>query len=381
MIKLISHTLGLVTKLKKMKKISILSIFVSLLFITNSVLAQDKAKSILSKTKISGKGFVVYDYNDTKDAHGFSLKRGYVTIKSQLNDRFSFRYTQDITLKKEGKSAGNLETRIKYLYMKAKLGDLAFLKNTYVEVGLTHVPWIIFEQQINPYRLEGLMFVDRNKIMTSADLGVEFAGLIGGQLDEKYRKEVNKHNAGRYGSFAIGVFNGGGYHAIEKNNGKTFRSRLSIRPLPDIVPGVQLSYGFTYGQVNQSKTDSTDVPIAYAHIGMLSSESKYHKVTAQYVYGCGSYTGKSHYLNAKNESIDNDGFSVFGQFKVPKSNFALFARYDNFKLKDVQTVTKETIICGVSYTFLKNMVLFGYENIKMPNVTTNYYKLALSVSF
>lgn len=364
------------------KTINYILFFAFYFIVANEIVAQEQntepsVKSLIKNTSISGQYFIAYDYNDSKKLHDFRLKRGYFTLKTKLNDMFSVRYTQDITLDNEGSDAGNVEIRLKYLYLKAKLSKINFLKNTYIEVGLAHTPWLDFEQHINRYRVQGTMFSDGDKLLTSADFGLTFAGIIGGKIDEKYQKEVNKKEAGKYGSFAIGVFNGGGYHAIEKNSNKTFQSRISIRPLPNIIPGIQLSHGFFYGKANRS--DTTYIPDAILNIFMLSSESKYHTFTAQYTIGSGNYSGK--YIDSNNKSIDNEGFSFFGEFKIPKSKFALFSRYDNFKLYETTTNTKETIIAGLSYNFLKNKILIDYQQVKTPSATINYYELALEIAF
>ncbi len=365
-----------------MNKLKFIVVFMLLAVVSQEALAQQKSKNFLKNTKLSGKGFIAYDYNDNAKLHNFSLQRGYITVKSKISNVFSFRYTQDITLDRAGGDMGNLEIRVKYLYMRANLGKVAFLTNNYIEVGLTHVPWIIFEQTINPYRPQGLMFVDRNKIFTSADFGVELAGLIGGKMDEDYRKNVNKYAPGRYGSYAVGVFNGGGFHAIEKNSNKTVRSRLTLRPLPDFVPGLQISHGFTYGKSNIAKSDTLAIPDAMGNVFMLSSESRYHKFTAQYLIGSGSYTGNARYLDDQFKSADNEGFSVFGQFLVPKTGLALFGRYDYFKLYKTKTDITETIIGGVSYKYMNNMLMLAYQQIKgNSRQTINYYKLALEVNF
>jgi hypothetical protein len=57
------------------------------------------------------------------------------------------RYTQDITLDEEGEDSGNIELRLKYLYLKAKMNSFLFFTNSYVELGVVHTPWIDFEQK------------------------------------------------------------------------------------------------------------------------------------------------------------------------------------------------------------------------------------------
>ncbi len=95
-----------------------------------------------------------------------------------MNDVFSVRYTQDITLDKEGNDAGNVEIRLKYVYLKIKLDQFNLLKYSYLELGLVHRPWLDFEQNVNKYRVQGKMFLERYSIKNSADFGLFYTGLI-----------------------------------------------------------------------------------------------------------------------------------------------------------------------------------------------------------
>jgi len=72
---------------------------------------------------------------------------------------------------------------------------------------------------------------------------------------------------GRYGSFSLGIYNGGGYHAKEKNQNKVLEGRLTLRPLPAALPGLQLSYFGLVGKGNQAAE-----PHWNAHLGMVSYE-------------------------------------------------------------------------------------------------------------
>ncbi|MDF1547942.1 MAG: hypothetical protein P1P88_08965 [Bacteroidales bacterium] len=356
----------------------ILLLFCFLGIINKSLLAQEKdsiltAKEIFQNTTISGQYFIAYNYDDKSDLHNFLLKRGYFTINTKLSDVFSVRYTQDIQIDKEGTDAGNVEFRLKYLYLKAKLDNI--LKNSFIEAGMVHRPWVEFEQHINQYRVQGAMFVERNLQLGSADFGITYVGLLGGKLDKKYQDEVNSKEAGKYGSFAIGIFDGGGYHAIEQNSNKTIETRLTLRPFPNSMPGVQFSHGLAYGKSNLADS----IPTFLMNIFMLSSESKFHKFTAQYHVGEGDAEGNN--IDALNESYDVEGFSFFGELMIPKTNWAVFSRYDNFKVFEASTAKTETIIAGVAYKFLKNKLVFDYQQVKKPAETINYYEIALEIAF
>jgi hypothetical protein len=356
--------------------------------IVNQSNAQDKNHSTMAKlfqnSTLSGQYFMSYDYNSQDDLTRFQLKRGYFTIKTKMSDVFSVRYTQDITLDTEGSDAGNVEIRLKYLYLKTKLDCVPFLKNTYIEAGVVHRPWLDFEQHINQYRVQGKMFIERQKLVSSADFGIVYMGLLGGKIDEEYRKEVNSKEAGKYGSFALGLFNGGGYHAVEMNNNKIFESRLTIRPLPQWVPGLQFSHGFSYGASNNEE----GLPYRM-HVGMISSESRFHTLTAQYYSGYGNVSGiyyaSEDYVSdifLENDPFESEGFSFFGEIKSPKTGFALFGRYDSFTLHKNEDEIKETIIIGGSYRFLKNKVILDYQNEKLADGShIDYFEVALEIAF
>jgi len=363
-----------------MNKIRILSgiLFLTIGLFSIPLSAQEKdsvltPKEIFQNTTISGQYFIAYNYDDVSDLHNFLLKRGYFTINTKLSETLSVRYTQDIQLDKEGMDAGNVEFRLKYLYLKAKLDK--FLKNSFVEVGMVHRPWVEFEQHINPYRVQGPMFIERNLHVGSADFGIVCMGLFGGKIDKQYQEEVNSKEPGKYGSFAIGIFNGAGYHAIEQNSNKTIETRLTLRPFPSSVPGLQLSHGLAYGKANLADS----IPTFLMNIFMLSMENKMYRFTAQYHVGEGDTEGD--YIDNMNNSYNLEGFSFFGEIGIPRTNWAVFSRYDNFKVFEPTTYLSETIIAGISYKFLKNKLVFDYQQVKNPSKTTNYYEIALEIAF
>lgn len=326
---------------------------------------------LTSKTDISGQWFLAY--NNASEVNQFILKRGYFTIKTKIDDTFSVRYTQDITLDQEGRDAGNIEIRLKYLYLKINLDQFDLLENSYLEVGLVHRPWMDFEQSVNNYRVQGKMFLERYSIINSADFGIYLTGQLGGKVNADYLNKVSVKNPGKYGSYALGINNGGGYHAIEQNNNKTIEGRLSLRPLTEIFPGLQLSYAFTYGKANTESNISDFI----MNLFYLTSETELGVFTGQYLIGKGDYGGK--YINETNESYTSTGYSFFGELNIPKTNFAIFGRYDEFNLE--KSDARYTVIGGLSYKFLKSKVLFNIDRQIDPDKTTNIYELALEIGF
>ncbi|MFO8086543.1 MAG: hypothetical protein R6T91_01890 [Bacteroidales bacterium] len=338
-----------------------------------------KSSNILESTSIGGQWFLSNEYSFVNDLNQFRLKRGYFTVKTQLDERFSVRYTQDITMDMEGEDMGNVEIRLKYLYLAMDLWDKGFLKHMEMEFGMIHKPWLDFEQSINPYRVQGYMFAERNGINSSADLGVGIFGLFGGKMDKHYRKNVSNKYAGRYGSYALGIYNGPGYHTLEVNNNKTVEGRLSIRPLPDHLPGLQASYAFAYGKAN--------IPDNLADFNMniffISNQTRYFTFTAQYLKALGNPYGDNYYFPYQ-DITNAEGVSLFGELKFQPTNFAVFARYDSFK-KHLPGSSKpsnpaEDVIFGIAYRFLQNKIILDFDSF-------NYHKypqraeLAIEIKF
>ncbi len=325
--------------------------------------------SVESSFSIGGDWFMAYQkFVPNRNNDAFKLKRGYLTFKKQFSDVYSARYTQDITIDNEGDDAGNVELRFKYCYLKTRIPSFAFFSHSYIEAGLVHRPWIDFEEHINKYRVQSKMFLEKTGIINSADFGLTFISMLGGRIDREYQRSVNEAFPGKYGSVAIGVYNGGGYHALEINNNKTIEGRLTLRPFPENLPGLQTSYSMAYGKGNDTLISDFQVNLFF-----LSYETRFAVLTAQYYFGKGNKCG--------NNELRNDGYSFFGEFLIPKTDFTLFSRYDHFHTEEEPSCNN--IIAGVAYYFYRdNKILFDFDRISRENGGTDrIYEIALEIRF
>jgi len=358
-------------------------------FGTSTVLASDDGASqqdidnIVKALKDIKFEFLTYlSYQDGEssgaDYSKFVLKRGYFTVKKTVLPWFSARLTTDITQvsdSTEGNSLdGSTALRIKYLYGQFNLPSNALLTKPNIEVGQVHMPWLDFEEHVNYFRLQDPMFIERNGILNSADIGITFSSLLGGTMDDDYQKRVNSHYPGRYGSVSFGIYNGGGYHASEKNDNKVFMARLTIRPLPDVLPGMQLSYFGTTGKGNTSTE-----PDWTTNLGFISYEHEYVTVTGTYYTGTGKQSGS--------DENDREGYSVFAEIK-PIKKISIIGRYDNFDPNtDMSNDEADRYIGGVAYMLdkpHKNMVLLDYETVNYQQDGTpddNRIQLTLQATF
>lgn len=301
------------------------------------------------KVTLSGQWFLAYAVKKTGDtyANEFKLKRGYTTLKRKFANGFSARVTQDIRVDKEGDGRGDIELRLKYGYLRyTSARSFPVVTRPYCEVGLVHCPWMDYEQKINHYRVQGAMFVDRFGVVRSADYGITVGALLGGTISEDYRQNVNAKYPGRYGSIAAGIYNGGGYSAIEENANKVVEGRLSLRPLPPLLPGLQLSYAGAYGKGN-----TTRAPDYYMHLGFISFEHPVVVLTGQVYTGYGNIKGTA-LLPDSTRARYQHGYSFFGELCLGVCPLDGFVRFDTFVTETSDTWHTRRYIGGIAYTFL-----------------------------
>jgi len=304
---------------------------------------------------------------DEDNYNRFALTRGYLTLEKEIRPWLSARLTADVHLEDNG----DYNVRLKYYYANILFPDLGPLTNLKSEIGMGHMPWLDFEEHINPYRCQGVMAVERAGIFNSSDLGVGLMGYLGGKLPDAKKLTGNDHYDGRFGSWHIGVYNGPGYHAVEENQNKVVEGRITIRPLPMIkqLAGLQLSYLGIYGEGNTEYIDANgdNVFPEYAlHLGMLSYENPWVIFTGQYFTTLGNASGSL--VDAEFDALETMGYSFFGNVRLPvfDKRISLFGRYDYFDADigdDVAEDTAyETIVGGIAITIYKgNLLLLSYE--------------------
>lgn len=322
--------------------------------------------SALKGLSIGGVAFIDYSFGQTGGAtksnyNRFTLQRGYINIKKDITPWLRARITPDI--KTSSTATGDYTIRMKYLYADFLTPDLGPLTNNGIRAGLGQTPFLDFEEALNGYRMQGAMFQDRRGLMTSSDLGVSVLGDFGGKLTKEQVEEVGNSNYnGRYGTYHIGVYNGGGYGAATENNqNKSIQGRVTVRPLPDILPGLQLTYLGITGKGNAVDSVTGKPQNWTNNTGFLSYQYKYAVVSAEYMAGKGSNGGDT--SSAKKKS----GYSLFAKVVLPiYDKVAVFGRYDYLDPnKDVSNDKIKTTIGGVSYRLHgDNYLVAAYERTR-----------------
>jgi len=326
-----------------------------------------KIAKALKGFKINGLYYLSYQNGETGDldnGKGFSnfgIKRGYFRVTKEVLPWLDAHMTLDVTTVNDAEDAGDpansldgsIAVRIKYAYGKIKLPDFAIFTKPFVEIGVVHMPWLDFEEHINMYRCQDTMFMERNGLFNSADIGATFVSLLGGEMPKEYQEKVSSYYPGRYGSMSFGIYNGSGYHASEKNQNKVLEGRLTVRPLPDILPGLQFSY---FGLTGKGNKDTR--PDWTVNNGFVSFEHEYVALTGQYYAGTGKQSGS--------DETDKDGYSLYAELK-PHKKFSIIGRYDQFDPNTDKSDDDNTrYIVGVAYHIdkqHKNMVLLDYDTV------------------
>jgi hypothetical protein len=287
----------------------------------------------------------------------FQLKRGYFGADVDITSYLTARFVSDIT----SDSTGDVKLRAKYMYGKFHWKGNEAISSPYMEFGLAHMPWLDFEEAINGFRMQDTMFLERNSIFNSADIGVLVGSDFGGSMGSDYKSKVNSHYAGKYGSWQVGVYNGGGYHATEQNKNKVLEGRVTVRPVPSRVAGLQFTAFGIIGKGNQA----TNPPDWRVFDGMVSYESQYFTFTGQGFVGRGNQAGTA--VNSDGTGAVQRGFSAFAAVHIPTpkigGKISLLGRADEMNTNTaVYNDIKRLYIAGVAWHFYKsNIWLIDYQ--------------------
>lgn len=276
--------------------------------------------------RVTGLMYLAYQMGEAggDEFSAFSVNRSYFTARASILPRLSARITVDA----HQDDSGDMKARLKYAHLKYDLGNAgSALTDLELEAGIAHMPWLGFEEHVNVYRMRDKMFMERNGLFNSADIGVTLRGSLGGEVDEEFQSTVSDDFAGRYGSFEMGVYNGGGYHAIEENTNKVVEGRLTLRPLPGPLPGLQISGLAIVGKGNQAGTGA-EVPDWNTYNLFVSYQHQHGTFTAQYVDGSGNQKGTWVEPTDPADATDYSGFSLFGEGKV--GQWRVIGGFDDF---------------------------------------------------
>lgn len=270
-----------------------------------------------------------------ENEHYFSINRGYISWKTKTKP-VSFTGTIDITNKKDATNASDWNIRLKYAQADWTLPGLGqYIPDAKLIIGLQKVYFGVVD--IWTYPLVEKNLEEREKIMSSADLGIGFHGLL----------------PSGHGEFSLQAFNGNFYtHVTENNTNKAICGNLALIP----IPGVMLKGSFWVAKAPVGDTVITQVD-QNRYVGLLRIQ--YGPVT---VFG--------EYLVTKNDQLDGMGYSTFVEWSVT-NRLNLLGRYDYF---DMDTAVDDNAlgvaIGGFNYKISTTLLFQANYERKMPEDET-----------
>lgn len=271
------------------------------------------------RVTLGGLAYLSFKTGDAVAADSaFVIKRSYLDVGAEILPYFSARITPDVYADDDG-----IEFRLKYAYAEFRAEGNRVVSRPIVRAGMVPTPWFMFEERANRYRMQDPMFIERSGILNSADTGITVSGLLGGLLSEDTQRATGGHDPGRFGSFAFGVYNGGGYTGREFNTNKVFQARLTGRPLPDRLPGLQATWFLMTGAGNTPAAPEwrdQSVLVTWEHPRVAA--------TAQWVGGHGNQSGAwADPVTA--EAWPHRGWSAFAEVRMG-SGWSAIGRFDDF---------------------------------------------------
>lgn len=232
--------------------------------------------------------------------NAFDLTRGYINITGDLTSRISYRITPDVRRITDGSLAGSLVFRLKYGFVQLK----GPTEGSWLRFGDHQTPWIDFEEHIQRYRVQGLMFSEREGVVPgSGDFGVGYFTPL----------------QSNYGELQVGIYNGEGFSKGEATRHKSFQGRLSIRPFPKGGPaqGLRVHGFYDLGQYDRNQPRR--------HGLVMGSYEKPHVVaTAQWL------TATDRPLAAMTQDAERRGYSTFLEVRRGVTGWAGLARLERF---------------------------------------------------
>lgn len=164
-------------------------------------------------------------------------------------------------------------------------------------------------------------------------------------------------NDSRYGSFAIGVYNGGGYSAIERNNNKVVEGRLSVRPAAEFLPGFQAT---AFGAIG--KGNSPTNPDFNIYGVALTYESHRFNAVVQGFRSTDDIRFED--ILSPNPPYDFQGWSVIGEFQ-PIKEFPIFftGRTEQMIDQDQNRWIVQESVAGLAYVFKdRSKIILNYSH-------------------
>lgn len=273
------------------------------------------------------------------DPNGFGIdvKRGYFIVNHSFDDVWSAALTTDFnfaTYKNSCTVAGGTlgetcsvttttpETQlfVKNLYLQGKFDNALVFR--FGEFGM---PWIPYAEGVYGYRFVENTLIDRS-------------GVLGGYKPFGNSTDwgVNLNGDGGIWNYSAAIVEGNGYKNPSRSKTMDFEGRLGLVPVDGLIIGL----GYYTGDLGQD-TEANEA----ANVGI--SKNTASRTDALVAWKADGLTVGLEYFTADNfgtklifsNTTDKaDGYSVYGSYDFPGTQFGVFGRYDNVKpSKDVDS--------------------------------------------
>lgn len=339
------------------------------LLLQKGVISKDEAKFVektnYDRLTLSATGFISAmsdTVNQTSAAGkttamteqtGLFVDRFYLQAIYHINDTWYGRITTDVQNEQTATSSSaaplkrNMNVFLKYAYLEGN-----FIPELQVRFGLSHTPWIDYEEGLWKHRYVSKVFTDFYAFDDSSDYGVGIKGKIQDGLLEYWLTETN----------------GGGYSKPNATKGMDFNSRLTLRPVKGVDLSVQFRDGDRGTNILNSGTSTTPTHSSL-YQGLLSYSMENFRLGGNYVQNEQKVSGAAY-------STKDEGYALWGWYNFIQ-DYGAFGRYESLDTKNAVSapITQKTnhYVVGVEYLANKNLsfsLAYDYtqkENFKNVN--------------
>ena len=302
-----------------------------------------KVENITSKLpKISGYLNMRYQYSDADDSNSFDIRRMRVNFQGDISPSFDYRLQVEFAN----------SPKILDAYIRWKINS-----SFNIEAGQFKFPFSLE----NPYGPTNLEVIDNSLVITALSGYSDLSGISanGRDVGVSFYGSLLKKESYNIIDYHVGIFNGAGINASDKNKSKDFSGMLSIHPIKDLTVAVSHYNGSTGAQ------DDT-------HQRVRSG--------AGVKYDDGKFLFRSEYIQGKTGAMKSEGaYGVFGYFVTPK--FQPVVKYDYFKTDmSANNTEQNNYLLGFNYLPIKNIRLqLNYTRKTYAGDTKDFNYLAAQI--
>ena len=341
-----------------------------------TALAAPMAHADAGDTTIGGTMFVDFTHlsttkqgNDSDPSgNGLDVSRAYLIVNHQFDDIWSANLTTDFnfasykassqtctvtggatgeTCSVSSTSVTTPETQlfIKKAYVQGKFDDMLVFR-----AGSADMPWIPYAEGVYGYRFVDKTLIDREGFGNSADWG------------------LNLNGSNSMVNYSVSMVNGAGYKNPSRSKAVDFEGRVGFTPIEGLIIGA----GFYTGSLGQDTNVNALAAESTPHGGLAQNTATRTDLLAAWksnglTVGFEWFTAKnfSSKLIFSNTTDSEDGYSLYGSYDLPGTDYGFYARYDSVKPnKDTLPSLKDTYINGgFAWHANKNITwAFGFKS-------------------